>query len=428
MDAEEARRRELKKGHRIAFLATAVTLVLAVIKAVVGLLFEVDMLVADALHSGADLLAIFASGFGLWLATRRKSARFPYGLYRAETVASLLIGMGIIWAGVELFREGYAELFSAPVARSFPIFPAAAAGVSIAVAFVLAHWEKKVGRRINSQSLLINARESFLDIFVSAVVLLGILLDYLRIPYVEGAVVLGISGLVFWLGARGAWASLLVLLDANMEPDLQAEIGEKVNEIYGVKGVGDVKIRQSGPFRMVECRIETSPTLPLYRAHELADKVEEFIAASYGHIESVFVHVEPAREKIVTAVVPVREIRGLDSRVHGHFGRSPYFIILRLQDGESEIEDFYLNPYLKEKMHVGIKVIKAVISYKLDILFTSQIGELSFYMLKDNFVDIYRTEEGETVRDVLRRFRDGTLTPVAAPTHSLEDSGIDRTK
>jgi predicted Fe-Mo cluster-binding NifX family protein len=203
------------------------------------------------------------------------------------------------------------------------------------------------------------------------------------------------------------------------------EIGEKVNEIYGVKGVGDVKIRQSGPFRMVECRIETSPTLPLYRAHELADKVEDFIADRYTNIESVFVHVEPAREKVMTAIVPVRDIRNLDSRVHGHFGRSPYFIILKLQEGKAEIEDFYMNPYLKDKIHVGIKVIKAVIRYKLDILFTPQIGELSFYMLKDNFVDIYRAEEGESVRDLLQRFLTQSLTPVTAPTHKLEDSAIE---
>jgi cation diffusion facilitator family transporter len=425
METAAERIQGLKQGHRVAFIASTLTLFLALMKAVVGYLFGVDVLRADALHSSADLLAIFASGFGLWLATRKKSARFPYGLYRAETLATLLIGGGIAWAGVELFRYGLGKLFHTPAIKGFPAVPITAGVVSIVLALFLAVKEKKVGARINSQSLLINARESFLDIFVSAVVLLGILFGFLGIPYVEGGIIIGISLLVFWLGLKSIWTSTLVLMDANLEPELQSEIEEKINQIYGVKGVGEVKIRQSGPFRMVDCRILTSSTLPLYKAHELADKVEGFIEQSYSNIESVFVHVEPAREEVVTAIVPVREIDGLNSRVYGHFGRSPYFIILKLRGNDTGIEDFYINQFLKAKRHIGIKVIKAVISHKLDVLFTSRIGEISFYMLKENFVDIFRIREGQNVQEVLELYRSGSLKKITKPTHPLEEAMVE---
>ncbi|KJR43538.1 cation diffusion facilitator family transporter, partial [Candidatus Magnetoovum chiemensis] len=82
-------------------------------------------------------------------------------------------------------------------------------------------------------------------------------------------------------------------MDANLEPELQVDIEKKVNTIYGVKGVSSVKIRQSGPFKMVECVIATKPSLPLYKAHELADKVEDIIEKDHKQIESVFIHVEP---------------------------------------------------------------------------------------------------------------------------------------
>jgi len=67
-------------------------------------------------------------------------------------------------------------------------------------------------------------------------------------------------------------------------------------------------------------------------------------------------------------------------------------------------------------------VIKAVIRYKLDLLFTSRIGELSFYMLKDNFVDIYKIEEGLTVKEAIERYRDKRSRLITAPTHPLEES------
>ena len=252
--------------------------------------------------------------------------------------------------------------------------------------------------------------------------LLGILLAYLRIAYIEGSVIMLISVLIFKLGLTNVWTSLLVLMDANLDPKLQAEIEEKINQIYGVKGVGEVKIRQSGPFKMVECQIETSPSLPLYRAHELADKAQDLLIKNYEHIESVFIHVEPSKEKSVLTIVPVKDMNGLDSKVCGHFGRAPYYIILRLNNSNLEIEDFYYNEFLNETKHIGIKVIKAVIKYKLDLLFTLRIGELSFYMLKDNFVDIYKINEDSTVKEVIEKYRSNQLEKIVAPTHSLDES------
>lgn len=416
----------LKRGQKVAFIATFVTLVLALLKFAVGFAFDSSVLVADAVHSSADILAIFASGFGLWLASRKKSKRFPYGLYKAETLASMFIGAVILWAAVEMVQEGYHRLSHMAPLQEFPILPICASLLSMGTAYWIAKKEKAVGIAIGSQSLLANANESMLDIFSSLVVFCGIILTYARIPYVEGSVILLISLLILKLGFENVWKAMLVLLDANLDPDLQFEIQNKINAIYGVKGVSEVKIRQSGPFKMVEAKIETSPTLSLYRAHELADKTEDFIKKNYEHIESVFIHVEPLKTKVVTAIIPVKDIKGIDTEAHGHFGRSPYFVILRLNDSNEEIEDFYINEFLDEKKHVGIKVIKAVINYKLDLVFTAQIGEISFYMLKDNFVDIFQIEEGLSVRNIIEKYRNNQLEQIIKPTHSLEDSEIEK--
>ncbi len=422
MKNEQNKTKNLKQGERLAFTAAGITLLLAIMKATIGYLFGSEVLLADAFHSGADLLAIFASGFGLWLASKKKTARFPYGLYKAETLGTFLIGGLIIWAGIQILKDGYHKLFYTGDIQQFPVLPISACIISIIVAYFIAKKEKIVGNLINSRSLIANASESFLDIFTSIVVLTGILLTYARVPYVEGSVIILISLLILKLGLGNVWASLLGLMDANLDPGLQHEIEEKINGIYGVKGVSEVKIRQSGPFKMVECKIETSPALPLYKAHELANKAEDFVTNNYEHIESVFTHVEPSKEKTVFAIIPVTNIDSLDSRVHGHFGRAPYFIILRLIDDNIEIEDFYYNEFLDEKKHIGVKVIKAIIKYKLDLLFTSEIGEISFHMLKDNFVDIYKIEEGLTVKEVIEKYRSGQLKHVTMPTRAIEES------
>ena len=58
------------------------------------------------------MVTIAASGFGLWLAARRKSEKFPYGLYKAETLAGLFIGALVLWAGVEMARDGIRQASS----------------------------------------------------------------------------------------------------------------------------------------------------------------------------------------------------------------------------------------------------------------------------------------------------------------------------
>jgi len=417
---------QLKKGQRIALWATGITLLLSLAKGIIGVLFQSKVLVADAFHSGADTLAIFASAFGLWLAAREKSERFPYGLYKAETFVTLVIGALIVWAGIELIGEGYQKILVNPPVVTFPYLPMTVSGFSIIAAFFIAKKEKQVGKEINSQSLIANAGESFLDIISSVVVLAGILTAYWRIPYVEGAIIVLIALLILKLGLENVWNSLLILMDANLDKDLQFKIDELVQNITGVKQVHYVKIRQAGPFRLIEIEFTTNPSITIYQAHEIADEIEREIKNQFSTVESVFVHVEPSRQKEVRAIIPVTEINGFESKVYDHFGRAPFFVILKISDDGAEIEDFYLNEFLDRKQHIGLNVVKVIIHYDLDMLFTNRIGEISFYMLRDNFIDIYHIENDElTVGEIIELYRKNKLTRITAPTHSVEESLVD---
>ncbi len=422
MNSETARLQRLGQGQRIALIATMLTLLLAIVKGVVGHWFESPLLVADAVHSAGDVVTIAASGFGLWLAARKKSEKFPYGLYKAETLAGLFIGVVVLWAGFEMAREGYDKFFHAGTAIDFPLLPVLASVLSIGVDYVLAQKEREVGLAINSQSLQIKASDTLLDTYVSCAVLVGLILAYLRIPHVEGCLILVISLLILKLGGETVWVCLLSLLDANLDPDVRSQIVGRIEEINGVMGTPQVRVRRSGPFRMVECTIESNPNLPLYRAHELADKIEDVVTGEYRDIETVFVHVEPLRDRAITALIPVAEMNGIDSRIHAHFGRAPYFVVISISEHDTEIIDFYLNEFLGEKIHIGVKIIRALLQCKLGLLFTRGIGELSFYMLKENFIDIYVVTEELTVGEIVQTYRDGRLSRLTTPTHSLEES------
>ncbi len=129
-------------------------------------------------------------------------------------------------------------------------------------------------------------------------------------------------------------------------------------------------------------------------------------------------------DEVITAIVPVQDIKGIDSIISGHFGRAPYFVIVRLESGNIYIEDFYTNEFLNEKGHIGIKVVRAIIKYRLDLVFVSNIGEIAYYMLKDNLVDVYRVEEGLSVKEIVQRYRLNQLELITEPTHPVEESQV----
>jgi cation diffusion facilitator family transporter len=417
----------MKMGGRVALAASLALFLLAVAKFTVGHLFGSAILVADAYHSAVDVVAIFASWFGLRLASGKKTRRFPYGLYRAETLMTLLIGGLITWAGIENLLGGYEALFQRGPKSALPAIPLLVGFLSVVVAYVVAKQEKRAGDSINSQALRANASDAFLDILTSLMVMAGITLDYLRIPYVEGLVVIIIALLIIRLGAKNVWLSVLILMDSNIDPKLQSEIEEAVSALDGVEDVHDVKIRQSGPFTMVECEVAAAPWISLHKAHDLADIVEAAIKERYPRIESVFVHTEPSKGKAPTAIIPVKDMKGLDSAVHGHFGRAPYFIVVRIDSEGLEIEDFYHNEFLDEpeKVHIGVKVARVIIRHGIRLVFTARIGEISFHMLKDQFIDILKVEEDATVQEIVDKYRKGEIESLAVP-HPSEESEMER--
>ena len=403
-------------------LTTLATLGLVAAKGIVGTRFDSDLLLADALHSGADLVAIFASWIGLRIAARKKTERFPYGYYKAETFSVLIISAFILWASVELFQEGVHKLFERGGPGSLPVYAMLVSALSAVCSLGIAIYEKRIALRIGSSSLLANAKESFLDVAASAVVFAGILLHAYNVPYVEGVVILGIAAMIAKLGLENVWKAFMVLMDADLDRDLAREITEEVASMAGVKSVKSVKIRTSGITHFVDLTFSTNRSVSLQKAHAMADKVESHIVETYKTIESVFIHIEPVQEDTLTVAVPVEEAEGMTSRLNPHFAKAPYFAIVEKRGEAFEIVRFAPNEHRKKLFHMGTNISKILLGHRIDVLITERIGEISYHWLGDNCIDIYRTR-AKTLGEALDAFREGRLERLATATHTCDLPG-----
>ena len=412
----------LAEGTRVAAAATALTLLLAAAKGVFGYLRGSPALTADAVHSGADTLAIFASWLGLRLAARPPTKRFPFGLYRAETLASLVVSVVIFVAGIELLLESASGLTQREGPRHHSL---AVLGIALGSAFlslVIFLWEKRVGSRLHSQSLLANADESRADIMTSLTVFLGTGATYLGLAHIELIVTAVLSLLIIWLGLKHGRLALYALLDASLDAELERQAVSIARRVPGVLKVRQLRLRRAGPFFFGMAQIHIRKSIDVARAHGVAHMVVDAVRQAVPSVEMLTVHVEPFRPERSNVIVPAAADSD-NASVSAHFGRAKFFAFASVSSqGVSEI-DFVANTARREAARAGLAAIKEILkSRHVDVVLTREIGEIAFHVLRDHRVEIYKAPD-TTVHGALAQFAGEQLSPVRSPTHTSEAAG-----
>jgi cation diffusion facilitator family transporter len=80
----------LEKGEKATKVSSFVVALIGLAKGIVGVFSGSISLLAQAVDSLTDVFASLTVYVGLKVAGKKPTDRFPYGYYRAETIASLL--------------------------------------------------------------------------------------------------------------------------------------------------------------------------------------------------------------------------------------------------------------------------------------------------------------------------------------------------
>lgn len=412
----------LSAGRRVAAAATLLTLLLALTKGVIGHWRGSPALTADAVHSFADTLAIFASWIGIKLAERPPTARFPFGFYRAETLASLLVSALILLAGVHILIESIQGLVRRTGELHHSVDVLIAATLSAIISLGIYRWEKRVGDRLGSPSLLANADESRVDIMTSLAVLAGAGASYFGVARIEMIVTATLSLLIVWLGIKHGRVALLSLLDASSDPDLERRVITVAEEVPGVMRVAEVQLRQAGMFWFGIARIQLRRSVDITRGHDIAHRVVRAVRETFPRIESVTVHLEPFAPAQQRVLVPITG-DSADAQLNEHFGRTPFFALVTLSGETVNSLEFIPNPARGERTRAGLTAIKHIFqNNRADAVLTREIGEIAFHALRDYYVEVYAAPDA-SLEVVLRQFARGALPALSAPTHASESAG-----
>ena len=402
----------LKKGERISILSSLISFFLALIKGIVGFLSGSVVLIADALESVTDIASGIASFFGLKIAQKKPNEKFPYGYYKAESLASLFISTLIIYAAITLLISSYGRLFSMPK-TDYGIIALVVVAVSALTSLLISLYLKKKGKELNIQSLITSGKDRLKDFFVSIIIFVVII--FKNIPYIEGVLSIIISILVLRMGIITAKDAIFALMDVSPSPEIEKKIKRIIKSISGVEDVKHIRLRTSGPFILGDAHVKIRKFVNVERAHEVADNIEEKIKKNLKEVESFTIHIEPFKSSKQKIAIPIKKDKGLDSEVINHFGRAENFIFVSLEGNKVKSHCIKKNPFKKKELRAGLSAARFVLNEKIDTLITDEMGDISFHTLRDNLVEIYKTK-GKKVKSVLKNLNEKKLEKLEKPT------------
>ena len=291
-------------GNLASLVGMACNILLCIGKLLAGTLFGSIAIMADALNNLSDASSNVVSLIGFRLAAKGPDEKHPYGHARYEYLAGLVVSVTILAIGLSLLKESALKvLHPTPVAFSWLSIGVLAA--SILVKLWLSGFNRAVGKKINSETLMATAADSRNDVLTTGAVLLSTILCSLTgYGIMDGIMGVGVAAFILWSGWGLVMDTLSPLLGESPSPELVEHIERTVMSYPGVLGVHDLMVHDYGPGHQfaslhVEFPAETDPLT----AHDVIDNIEnDFLKKDRLQVT---IHYDP----IVTADASVGVLR-----------------------------------------------------------------------------------------------------------------------
>ena len=165
-------------GKLASIMGIGSNLLLFVIKITVGLLFNSISITADAVNNLSDSGSSLVTLLGFKLSGKPADADHPFGHQRMEYISGLVVSFIILFLGLQLIQSSFDKILH----PELPQFSMITVGVLV-VAILIKLWQclfyRKIGKTINSLTLMATAIDSRNDIMATSAVLVATIITYL---------------------------------------------------------------------------------------------------------------------------------------------------------------------------------------------------------------------------------------------------------
>lgn len=267
-------------------------ILLTVGKLIVGIMSHSASLVADGVHSFADLAGDVGVIIALKAGSRPPDRDHPYGHHNYETIGALAASMFLLLTGALLGKEAVDNLRAGE--STMPGFAALiAAVVSIVIKEAMARYTAIAGRIHNSPALRTNAAHHRSDALSSLAAVVGITGARYGAPSLDNIAALVIALWIMWMGWRLMKDNTDILMETRPEDEFIRRVHKVALKAQDVETVNFLAVKPRGSVFLVDISIAVRPDMSVAESHEVAHEVEDALREDVTRIIGATVHVEP---------------------------------------------------------------------------------------------------------------------------------------
>jgi len=279
----------LLKRATYASVAVAVTLIAGKMTAwlMTGSLSVMASLVDSLMDAAASTINLIAVRLSLMKADDEH--RFGHG--KAEFLAGLAQASFI--AGSAFFLIVHAvERLRNPIPIKDTSIGIIMMGIAITFTLALLAYQHHVIRQTNSTAIRADAMHYATDVLTNIGTIIALVLATMGWPGLDPVFAIIIACYILYSACKIGYEAGNLLMDRELPPEIREEIYRIAQAPSQVKGVHDIRTRQSGQTILVQLHLELDDQIPLIRAHGVARAVEKEILRVWPEAD-VIIHQDP---------------------------------------------------------------------------------------------------------------------------------------
>ena len=311
-----------KRIVRTSIIGIITNIILVIFKVIVGIIVNSIAIILDGINNLTDALSSIVTIIGTKLANKKPDKKHPYGHGRIEHFATLIVAAIIISAGIMAAKESVEKIIH-PAETNYTIGAIIIILATVLVKIFLGTYFKRVGKSVNSNTLVASGSDALMDSVLTTVTFIGAIINLLFGIGLEGILGLIISIFIIKAGIEMFKGDLDSLIGIRADSELTNKIKEKVNSYKDVQGVYDLALHSYGPTKTIgTLHIQVRNDMTAEEIHKLTRKMTFDIYNEFGIIVTIGIYAandSGEHKEVVEEVLAIIEQSKYIKEMHGFF-------------------------------------------------------------------------------------------------------------
>lgn len=252
-------------------------------------------MISDGFHSLTDSASNIVGLAGARVSRKPPDEDHPYGHRKFETLAAAAIFVFLLLAVIEVLRAALSR-FTGGGSPDVTGWSFAIMLVTIAVNLLVVYYERREGRRLESELLMADALHTRSDVLTSCAVIISLGAVYLGYPLLDPIGGLVIAAFIAHSGYQIARETSHVLADrVGLE---EAGVRDVVMSVPEVVGCHHIRSRGTADHVFLDLHVWFNGETTLLEAHRLSHVVKDRLMEAFPQIKDAIIHIEPPPSEI----------------------------------------------------------------------------------------------------------------------------------